>query len=68
VTLTKNTRLWLHGIAAALISGASSGLAGAVVAPELAIASLAKMAAVSGVIGVALYLKQSPLPPDEPAP
>ena len=65
MALSKTTRLWLHGIAAALISGASTGVAGVIVAPEIAIVTVAKMAAVSGVIGVAMYLKQSPLPPEE---
>lgn len=76
-----STRLWLRGLAAALITGGSSGVTSALganlVAPEsfnltdgigrmLALALM--VAAVSAVNGVAAYLKQSPLPPaEEPA-
>jgi hypothetical protein len=66
--VSKSTRVWLHGIAAALVSGASTGVAGVVVAPELTGVTLAKMAALNAVIGVALYLKQSPLPPEDAPP
>ena len=63
-------KLWLHGLVAATISGAASGLgaaAGALVMGDglvhcLKIAAVAALFA--GIIGAAAYLKQSPVPPD----
>lgn len=63
-------RVWLHGLVAATITGAASGI-GAVVgslaigtglkhALEIALAS----AVLSGIVGAAAYLKQSPVPPE----
>ena len=63
--MPKNWKAWVKGIVAALISGASTGVAAAVVAPEVALLSLCKIALIGGVVGVAGYLKQSPLPPAE---
>jgi hypothetical protein len=68
--------IWLRGLVAALIGGASTGITGAlstnVVLPETATDALAKIAVaqtvVGAVLGVASYLKQSPLPPGDSKP
>jgi hypothetical protein len=72
----KNTELWLKGIAAAAISGGANGIitgfAAVGIDPghfnlqsglhnTMAIGGVS--AAISAVLGVALYLRQSPLPP-----
>jgi hypothetical protein len=69
--------LWLKGLAAAAIAGAANGIITGFAAvgidptkfnlqsglhPTLAIAAVS--AIMSAIIGVAAYLKQSPLPPD----
>lgn len=71
-------RIWLRGLISAAVSGASGGVANGLaamgIAPDtfnlqagatnvLKLAALAALA--SGAIGVANYLKQSPLPPEE---
>jgi hypothetical protein len=69
--MSRRAWLWVRGLLAALIGGASTGITGAlsanVVVPEIAPEALAKLAlaqtVVGAVLGVAGYLKQSPLPP-----
>lgn len=69
----KTWEFWIHGLLAAFIGGAATGLAAAIVAPESfnlhdGLSKLAELATVSGILQAAAYLKQSPLPaPDEPA-
>jgi len=71
--------VWGKGIAAAAIAGASNGmitgLAAAGIDPghfnlqsglRATLAVAGASAAMSAAIGVAAYLKQSPLPPEEP--
>ena len=72
--------MWLKGIVAAAIAGCANGIITGFAAvgidpthfnlqaglrATLAIAMVS--AAMSGIIGVAAYLKQSPLPPDTPS-
>lgn len=71
VRVSQRSWLWLRGLVAAVIGGASTGITGAlstnVVLPETAAEALVKIAVaqtvVGAVLGVAGYLKQSPLPP-----
>ncbi len=63
---SRDWRLWLHNLAAAAISGAGSAVGVMVVDPDTfnfstGLAELGKVAAVSAVIGVGLYLKTHPL-------
>jgi len=61
-------KVWAKGIAAALIGGAASAVAGAVTEPGIATGArgswvlLLRMSAVAAVINMAAYLKKSPLP------
>ena len=70
--------VWLKGLAAAFISGGSSSLATGIgamsLAPEtfnmngglmMTVKLMAICAAFNAVLGAAMYLKQSPVPPDE---
>jgi hypothetical protein len=74
-----NVEVWAKGIAAAAIAGAANGVITGFAAvgidpehfnmraglrPTLAIAAVSAM--MSAIIGVAAYLKQSPLPSAEP--
>ena len=76
--LSKQIRIWLHGLAAALISGGASGIVtsfaaigidpqkfnlGAGLYSTLQIGAAAGL--INAVLGVAFYLKQSPLPQEE---
>ena len=66
----KNPFVWLHGLGAAIITGAASALTASAVAPETfnfgsGLKKLAILAAVNGITGAAAYLKNSPLPPIE---
>jgi len=70
--MSKNTRLWLHGLGAAFIGGAATSLATILVDSErfnigtfLGLQHLAVVAVVAGIVSAAGYLKQSPLPPAE---
>lgn len=66
--------VWLKGLITALISGAAGGvssmLSTVLVTPEhaqvpgLLMKTAALTALISAIIGVAAYLKQSPLPPE----
>ncbi len=73
-----NLEVWLKGIGAAAISGAANGIVtgfaaigidpnhfnlGAGIHHTLEIAGVS--AAISAILGVALYLRQSPLPPEK---
>ena len=59
---------WLKGLAAAVITGVSNAFLASVVSPETfnfspeGLKKLAMMLALSGAIGAATYLKQSPIP------
>lgn len=62
----KTIRAWLHGLAAAAISGAANAVALVIVAPEAFSVdhafTLLKAAFACGLIAAAGYLKKSPLP------
>jgi hypothetical protein len=62
--------VWLKGLIAALISGASTSIAAAFAIPEAVStahpAVMVKMAIIGSVVGLASYLKSSPLPPEDP--
>jgi hypothetical protein len=65
---------WLRGVVAAFISGASTsflsalGVSGAqavgITMPSLTFGQMGVIALVGGLVGLAAYLKQSPIPPD----
>lgn len=72
------SRLWLRGLLAALISGLSNGLtsgsAAGMIAPDAfnlgdglgrMVALVLVQAGTGAVLGLAAYLKQSPLPPED---
>jgi len=62
---------WLRGLVAAVITGASNGFLAAVVSPETfntspdGLKKLGIFIVLSGALGMATYLKQSPVPPLE---
>ena len=64
-------KVWMKGIAAALIGGGASVVAAAVTAPGIGNGTreswmvLLRMSAVAAVLNAAAYLKKSPLPMDE---
>ncbi|MGH9776069.1 MAG: hypothetical protein ACRD50_14110 [Candidatus Acidiferrales bacterium] len=75
-----NGKIWMKGIAAAAVSGGANGIVtgfaaigidpnhfnlGAGLGHTLSIGCVS--AAISAVLGVALYLRQSPLPPEVPS-
>ena len=66
----KKWKKWLHGLLAAVISSASTTI-GAIAGSAAAGADHIDLGQVSGaaiggaIMGAVLYLKQSPLPPDE---
>lgn len=77
------TRKWLHGLGAAFISGGAacvtSGLVSMGFAPDKfnvtnangiwnLLALIGANFFISGILGAFLYLRQSPLPPDEDTP
>lgn len=61
---------WLKGLVAAIITGVSNAFLAAVVSPETfntsteGLKKLGIMLLLSGAIGAATYLKQSPIPPN----
>jgi type IV secretory pathway TrbL component len=57
-------KVWVKGIAAAVIGGAASALAAALGAPGLlsGTRSLLRMSVVGAALSAAAYLKKSPLP------
>ena len=61
-------KLWLKGIAAALIGGAANAVTLYIIDPVIFDdwMKLAKLAGVSALVSAAMYLKQSPVPGTEP--
>jgi len=61
------TKHWLKGLAAAVVSSIASGVVVVIVDPHTfgEWEKLAKICAALGVWGAAMYLKQSPVPPEE---
>lgn len=62
---------WLHSLVAACIGGAANAVTLVIVAPDqfnindaAAVERLVSVVAVNALISVAMFLKQSPLPPD----
>ncbi len=60
-------RIWLSGLISAAISGAAGSIGPLVAAPNefnfgAGLKKLLAVAAISGLIGIANYLKQSPIP------
>jgi hypothetical protein len=66
--LQANLRVWLHGLAAAVIGGVSTAASAALVDSQTfnfthaGVVALAKVSTTGGVIAALAYLKQSPLP------
>lgn len=66
-----NMKPWLHGLLAALISGAANAVTAMYISPETfnmtgeGLIALLKLAGAGAIISTFLYLKQSPLPPKE---
>jgi hypothetical protein len=64
-------KAWLHSLVAAAISAAASGVTVSIVAPESfnfsgpGLQKLGELCAISALISVANFLKQSPLPSAE---
>lgn len=61
---------WLKGLVAAAVSGVANSITNVMVAPETfnfqsGLRKLGESAAVAGILGAALYLKQSPVPKDD---
>jgi hypothetical protein len=76
-----NWKHWLHGLIAAFIGGGAAAVAATVganlIAPQefnlgAQIGNFIKLAGtsflVNGILNAVFYLKQSPLPPDDPEP
>jgi len=72
--MRKEVNVWLHGTVSALITGATTsflnvlGVAGAqaigIQVTQLNFRQLAIVTIMGGIVGMAAYLKQSPLPPE----
>jgi hypothetical protein len=68
MTRSKAVRVWLAGLLHAVVAGAANAAAGALADPghfnltHEGITALGKLAAAGAIIGVVMYLKQSPLP------
>lgn len=65
-----NWRIWLRGLVGAVIGGGANAICVMVVAPdqfnfELGWAKLWHFTLISSVVSAALFLKQSPVPPEE---
>lgn len=68
--MTNRARKWARGLAAATINGLASGVVLIVVDPlsfnlQAGFTKLATASGLLGLLGLANYLKQSPLPPDD---
>jgi len=68
MSAVKSAGIWAHGLGSAAISGVSTAIAAALVAPETfnindGLNQLLQLGLVGGIIGAVNYLKQSPLPP-----
>lgn len=67
-------KIWLHGLGAAVISAAASGITLVIVDPNAfnfsggGVKRLGSVCAVQALIAAAAYLKQSPIPPMPAAP
>lgn len=62
-------RTWLHGLLGAFIQSGATAVSVMVIDPakfnlEEGLANIGKLMLVSGIIGAALYLKSSPVPPE----
>lgn len=67
--LRRSTIAWLKGAGAAIISGAANGVTVVIIDPlqfnlGSGINRLLSVVTVSALVGLALYLQQSPLPPE----
>lgn len=60
--ISQRVRVWLSGLVAALVSGAATGITTSIVLPETSAEDLGKVMIMGALIGVAGYLKQSPIP------
>lgn len=60
--VSQRVRVWLSGLVAAVVSGAATGVTTSIVLPETALQDLGKIAVMGALIGLAGYLKQSPIP------
>lgn len=63
----KSIKNWAHGLVSALIGGAASSISAGMIDPETfnvndGLTNVLKLAAVSGIVTAAAFLKQSPLP------
>ena len=63
-------RTWLHGLLGAFIQSGATAVSVMVIDPQKfnlneGLANIGKLMLVSGIIGAALYLKSSPVPPEE---
>ena len=72
--LPKTWQQWLKGVVAGFIQGAAGSLTTTLVAPTqfnfttvVGFEHVLVLAGVNGLLGMALYLKQSPVPGDPPA-
>ena len=66
--MSRAWKIWLHGLAGAAISGSAAALTSATVRPDVfnfgaGLRDLAWMLVVPGLMGAALYLRKSPVPP-----
>lgn len=61
--------VWLRGLISGAVSGASTGVAAMLAVPEVANTvhpgAVLKIAAIGALVGLANYLRQSPLPSDD---
>ena len=67
--MNPSVKKWVMGIAGGAINSAATSVTAMVVAPDKfnihqGLGELGKMALVSAIIGIALYLKQHPVPED----
>lgn len=68
--MSGNLKAWLHGLVAAFISGGANGITVMIVDPtqfnlfQGGAAKLGMVMLVGAIVGAALFLKQSPLPPE----
>ncbi len=56
-----HTRVTVHGIGAAIISGVATAVTASVVTPDLSYTQLLKMASMGAIIGVIGYFAKSPV-------
>lgn len=66
--MSRAWKIWLHGLIGAAISSSAAALTSATVRPDVfnlgaGLSDLAWMLLVPGVVGAALYLRKSPVPP-----